>query len=300
MLMLALAGCGQSRPATSDGALRAVATVFPLAWIAERVAPDAELTFLGQRGREPHGLELSPADREAVETSDVVLYMGDISFQPQVEKAVRTSRGKVVSVAAVVGDKALQAGDAHARGQVSGAVDPHVWFDAGLMATVTERIGEAFAAADPGRQATYQANAAGMARQLTALDAEIARILSDCRFDEAITSHEAYAYLLRPHGLTQRGISGVDPEAGASPARLAQLTEEIRAKGITAVLAEPVEGRADAEVLAREAGVELLEVSPLEIVTEREYQIGYVALLRHQAQIFATALQCAGRQRGRG
>jgi zinc transport system substrate-binding protein len=277
-----------------------VATVFPLAWIAEQVAPEAELTFLGQQGQEPHGLELSPADREAVGTADVVLYMGDISFQPQVEEAVRTSRGKVVSVAAVIGDKALQSANAHAHGEASRAVDPHIWFDAGLMATVTEQIGDTFAAVDPDRQATYRTNAAGIARQLKALDAEIARILSDCRFDEAITSHEAYAYLLQPHGLAQQGISGVDPEAGASPARLAQLTEEIRAKGITAVLAEPLEGRADAEVLAREAGVELLEVNPLEVVTEDEHQRGYVALLRQQAQIFATALQCAGGQQGRG
>jgi zinc transport system substrate-binding protein len=300
VIALALASCGQPQSATSRR-LHVVATVFPLAWIAQQVAPDLELEFLGGQNQERHGLELSPADREALQAADVVLYMGDIGFQPQIEEAVRSSRGRVVSVIATIGDRALPIRAAHAHGSdPGGALDPHVWFDAGLMAMVTERIGEVFAATDPGRATTYQANAADIARQLDALDAEIARMLEACRFDEAIVSHEAYAYLLRPHGLTQQGISGAEPEAGASPARLAELTVQIKAHGISAILAEPVEGRADAEALAREAGVDVLAINPLEAVTDREHKTGYVTLLRQQAETFATALQCAGRGSGVG
>jgi len=90
------------------------------------------------------------------------------------------------------------------------------------------------------------------------------------------------------------GFSVVTPGAGSSPADLAALTQEIRDEGIPAVLAEPFEGRSDAEALAREAGLDVLEINPLEVVTPEEHEIGYPDLLRQQASTFATALRCAG------
>ncbi len=283
---LVCAACGGAPAQQQDGVL-AVSTVFPLAWIAQQVAPDAQHVFLGQGGQEPHDLELSPGDRQAVETADVLLYLGDIGFQPQVEQAAaEAASGEVVAVSEAVGEGAL-----HAR---EDTVDPHVWFDAGLMARVAARTGEAFAAADPGGAAAYEANATALAADLELLDRELAAVLSGCRFSEAIVSHEAYGYLLEPHGLAQRGIAGTNPEAGASPAQLAELTEHIRTTGVTAVIAEPVEGRTDAEALAQEAGVRLLEINPLEIVSDQEFEVGYIELLRQQASTFAQALECTG------
>ncbi|MGH8933081.1 MAG: metal ABC transporter substrate-binding protein [Egibacteraceae bacterium] len=296
VLTLTVTACGNPEAPGGEGTetVRAVASVFALAWIASQVAPDAGLTVLGQQGQEPHDLELSPGDREALQTADVVLYMGDIDFQPQVEAAVTS--GEVVDVTSIVGDAALQVGAAHAHEGEEGeaTVDPHIWFDPGLMAGVAERVGDAFAAADPANAQVYRDNATQVTQQLEALDEEIARMLSRCELDEAIVSHEAYAYLLQPHGLTQHGLSGVNPEAGGSPADLAELTVQIRAEGIPAVLAEPFEGRSDAEALAREAGVQLLEIDPLEVATPQQVEVGYPDLLRQQASTFATALRCAG------
>ena len=316
-LAVALAGCasdgaapaGGGDPsatglAESDAPLTAAASVFPLAWMTERVAPGVELTFLGGGGAEVHDVELSPGDRQALETADLVVYLGGIDFQPQIEQAAAASTGEVVSVAETVGEGALRSGAAHTDEEDTHAdddghadvdgLDPHVWFDPSLMAEVATSIGTAFASADPANAVAYDANAAGLAEELTALDGEIDSLLADCEFSEAIVSHEAYAYLLEPRDLEQHGIAGQDPDAGVSPAELAALTEEIQAEGIPAVLAEPIEGRGDAEALAGEAGVDLLEIDPLESVTHEQYEAGYPAMLREQAEAFATALGCGG------
>ena len=315
-LAVALAGCasdgaapaGGDDPsptglAESDAPLTAAASVFPLAWMTERVAPGVELTFLGG-GAEVHDVELSPGDRQALETADLVVYLGGIDFQPQIEQAAAAGTGEVVSVAETVGEGALRSGAAHTDEEDTHAdddghadvdgLDPHVWFDPSLMAEVATSIGTAFASADPANAVAYDANAAGLAEELTALDGEIDSLLADCEFSEAIVSHEAYAYLLEPRDLEQHGIAGQDPDAGVSPAELAALTEEIQAEGIPAVLAEPIEGRGDAEALAGEAGVDLLEIDPLESVTHEQYEAGYPAMLREQAEAFATALGCGG------
>jgi zinc transport system substrate-binding protein len=299
--------------------LTVVTTVFALASIARDVAPGAEVVVLTASGQDPHDLELSPADRGLLESADAVLYLGDIGFQPQVESAVGDATGAVVSVAEVLGDDALRSLDhAHndddhsddhghdddhsdddhghdddGHSHDDDGVDPHVWFDASAMAQVAEAVGAALAQRLPDQADALQERAATLRSDLEALDAEIDDLLDDCARDVAIVSHEAYAYLLEPRDLEQEGISGAGGHGSASPQRLAELTQRIRDEGIPAVLAEPVEGRADAEALAAEAGVDLIEIDPLEIGTDALLETGYPQALREQAQAFATALECA-------
>jgi zinc transport system substrate-binding protein len=317
---LLTAACGgtadeQAGAAATAPSLTAAAAVYPLAWLAQGIAPDAEVEFLGAGSAEAHDLELTPGQRGAVESADVLLYMGEIGYQPQIEQAAGSAQGEVVDVSEVVGqDRLLTATDAHedeahaegdgeehAEGESEGeehaegegAVDPHVWFDPALMAEVAERAGAAFAAADPDNADTYTANAERVSADLTALASDIDAALSDCRFDEAIVSHAAYGYLLEPRGYGQHAVVGVTSgEAGASGAELAEIVAEVQREGFTHVLAEPVEGRADAEAVAREAGVEMLEVQPLDVVAEDSADQGYPELLRKQVDAFATALGC--------
>jgi zinc transport system substrate-binding protein len=294
-----------------------VTTVFPPTSMAQDIAPGADVRLLTSSGQDPHDLELSPADRALIETADVVIYMGDIDFQPQVEAAVGDAAGEVVSVAEVAGAGNLRDFEGHTHDEDDGgeddghghadeadhgdddghdeegaAVDPHIWFDAAIMAEVAEEIGEALAALDPDHAEGYREAAGAVHDDLVALDAELDELLDGCARDTAIVSHAAYAYLLAPRGLEQEGISGAGGHGDASPQRLAALSDRIREEGIPAVLAEPLEGRADAEALARESGVDLLEIDPLEVGTDDLLAQGYPDALRAQAQAFAEALEC--------
>jgi zinc transport system substrate-binding protein len=345
---LVLAGCGtqamlsEESGGTQVGAagadLEVVAAVYPLAWIAEQVAPGAQVDLL-QGAQEAHDLDLSPPQRAAIETADVVLYAGDIDYQPQVEQAVGSAGGQVVSAAEVAGDDALLAAsgeahsheeepheeephgegaegehadgeephgdgangdhaeeeahgdDPHAEGSV--AVDPHLWFDPAIMTEVALATGRAFSAADPDNARTYERNAADVAAELRTLAGDLEATLGgECRFDEVIVSHAAYGYLLTPFGKDQHAVTDVGAESDASAAELAEIVRAIRAEGFTHVLAEPSEGRDGAEAVVREAGVELLEIVPLESVTEEQAATGLPDLVRAQAASFATALGC--------
>lgn len=286
-------GCGSGDGSGDDGRVSAVAAVYPLAWLAERVAPEAKVSLLTAGGAEAHDLDLTPGQRSAIEGSDVVLYVGDIGYQPQVEQAVSSASGQAVSLSDVAGDRVLRAAEDAQAGEERGEVDAHMWFDTEVMADLADRIGAAFAAADPSGKAAYLRNAAEAREELTALGGDLKELLAGpCRFKEVVVSHQAYGYLLRPFGHTQQGVTGINPEAGASSAKLSELVEKIKTEGIGHVLAEPVEGRKDAEVVAKEAAVELLEISPLDAVDETEARTAFPELLRQQARRFATALGC--------
>ncbi|MGM0819287.1 MAG: metal ABC transporter substrate-binding protein, partial [Actinomycetota bacterium] len=312
-----------SAEATAVGeGVSAVAPVFPLSWVAEQVAPAADVHLLTDQGEDPHDIELSPRGRERLETSDILLYMGDIDFQPQVETAAEAAQGETVSFADVVGEGTLrQWGDdedddhAHDDGDDDHAhddeeeddhahdddgdgstYDPHAWFDPAAMAVVTEEIGEAFAATDPEDAEDYRANAATLAEEFLALDERMAETLGgSCEHDYVVVSHEAYAYLLEPFGYDQQGVSGAGGHGPASPQRIAELVDMIEEDGIEYVLTEPLEGREDAEAVAREAGdVELLEVYSFGVVDDAQLfeEEGFMSLLREQIDVTATALGC--------
>lgn len=327
VLSLLLVGCSAD-PAPDSGVtggetdesatVHAVAAVYPLAWMAEQVAPEAEVELLNQGSQEAHDIQITPQQRSAIETADVVLYLGEIDYQPQVEDAVAAAGGEVVSAAEAAGEEALlpASADPHAHEEEAGTedehgheeesatedeqgggeagVDPHMWFDPAIMADVADEVAEAFAAADPDSAETYRDNAAQVREDLTTLDEDLEATLGgQCRLDEAIVSHAAYGYLLQPHGKSQHALTNVGAEGDASAAELGEIVGEIRAEGITHVLAEPVEGRDAAETVAREAGVELLEIVPLDAVTDDQAATGLPDLVREQADAFATALDCA-------
>lgn len=332
-LMTVLAACGSAagpsaRLETPEGApptgaahpgagMQVVAAVYPLAWLAEQVAPGADVTLLNAGGAEAHDLEITPAQRAAIETADVVLFMGDIDYQPQVEQALASAEGEVVDVTEVAGERRLldasgdrhghdgeeaaDGGDDHAdegdgddHADAGGVTDPHVWFDMSVMADAATRTGEAFSARDPATASVYVANAKDVVEQLNDLGSELDGLFGgDCEFDEVIVSHVAYAYLTEPRGKELHGITGIDPEAGASGGALAELVADIREEGFRYVVAEPVEGRADAEALAREAGVELLDIYPLDVVAADQAATGFPDLVREQARTLATAYGCA-------
>ena len=300
--------------------LTVASPVYPLQWVAQQVAPAADVTLLTDQGEDPHDIELSPRDRELLEVADVVVYMGELDYQSQVETAVDAASGHVVSFADAVGTDTLRTWDDHSHdddddhshddddhshddedaadddhAHDDAAYDPHAWFDAAGMAVMTRAIGEAFADADPEAAETYTDNADALAAEFVELDSEISEMLGgSCTYDYVVVSHEAYAYLLEPFGHQQEGVSGAGGHGPASPQRIAELADRIADDDIEYVLTEPIEGREDAEGVAQEAGVELQEIYSLEVIDEQDHfeTHGFLELLRQQAETTATALGC--------
>lgn len=286
---LLAAGCAG---ASSADTTTVVATVYPLAWIAQQVAPDVDVVSLAGAGQDPHDQELTPRQRGALEHADLVVHIGDVGFQPQVESAV-AGREAVVSVTDVVGRDALRSPDEHGEEDSDhGVVDPHVWFDPTLLGEVAVAVGAALAEADPAGADGYRSRAADTQATLERTAGEMAQLLRSCRHDTVVVGHEAFAYLVEPHDIAQHGISGAGGHSEASPADVAALVREIRDRGLPAVLTEPVEGRRDAEVVAREAGVDLVEIYSLDIVDGAQSERGLPALLVEQAEAVATAAAC--------
>ena len=260
---VALAGCAGSD--AEDGPT-VVAAFYPLAWAAEGIAGDRyRVVDLTPPGAEPHDVELSPRDVEAIRDADLVVYAGG-GFQPAVEDAVADRDGASLDV-------------------VYGARDPHVWLDPVRFAATARALGDALDRPAAGRR---------LARAIDALDGEYAKGLRSCERRTLVSSHAAFGHLAARYGLRARSLAGTSPEAEPGPRELERLVDDVRRAGVTTVFTEPLVSDRLAETVAREAGVEVATLDPIEGLSEERIEAGedYLTVMRENLDALRTALGC--------
>jgi zinc transport system substrate-binding protein len=287
VLMAALPACGGDAASTDRNgeSVAVVASFYPLAFVAERVGGDrVTVTNLTPPGVEPHDLELTPDDLEAIAAADVVIDVGG-GFQPSVEEAV-AAEASGITIDALAGAPALPGQD--------GGGDPHMWLDPARVATLADRVGEALTEADPAGATVFGDRAAALRADLEALDREFRDGLASCRSRVLITNHAAFGYLAAAYDLDQRAISGLSPEAEPDPGRIAELAAEAERDGVTTVFTEELVSAEVAETLATEAGLTTAVLSPLEGLSEERAAAGedYLSVMRANLEVMRDGLGC--------
>jgi zinc transport system substrate-binding protein len=275
-----------------DARLRVVAGFYPLAEAASRVGGSlVSVENLTPPGVEPHDLELTPQEIADIQQADVVLYLGQ-GFAPAVEQAVADAKGIAVDLLDGI---PLRPG-APAEGEEVPVTDPHAWLDPVLYRRLVDRVEAALAEARPEDASTFEANAAAFDADLTRLDDEYRRKLTDCTRSVIVTSHAAFGYLAARYGLIQEPIAGLSPEAEPSAQRLAQLAGLVRRDGVTTIFTEELVSPKVAETLANEVGVSTAVLNPLEGLTTMEIAAGkdYVSVMTNNLATLARALGCPG------
>jgi zinc transport system substrate-binding protein len=253
---LGLTGCRSTSSTAAlpdDGRPNVVAAFYPLAYAAKQVGGDAvQVTSLTPPGLEPHDLELSAAQVAQIAAADVVLYVK--GFQPAVDEAI----------AQQAADRAIDV----SAGLDLIPGDPHVWLDPANMAAIGSTIATTLADVDPQDASTIAEQGTAFAAAMTALDDQYATGLATCASHDLVVSHEAFAYLARAYGLTQVGISGLSPEAEPSPARMKEVADLVRSKGVSTVYYETLVDPKVAQTVADETGAATAVLDPLEGLTQ--------------------------------
>jgi zinc transport system substrate-binding protein len=289
LLLTACTANGSSDGSSTPGTLSVVAAFYPVQEAAERAGGDlVEVTNLTPPGVEPHDLELTPHAIEAIQTADVVLYLGD-GFQPAVQEALADAEGLTVDLLAGLKVAPPPPGEADELD-----ADPHVWLDPPLYAQMVDAVENAFASAAPDDADTFRRNADGFNKQIEALNADYTSGLRDCRSTTIVTNHAAFGYLAQQYGLTQEAISGLAPDAEPSARRLAELNDLVRREGVTTIFTEELVSPRVAETLADEAGVQTKVLFTLEGLTPDEIAAGddYDSVMRENLATLEAALDC--------
>jgi zinc transport system substrate-binding protein len=305
ILSLAVAGasCGSSSPTEGDAnTLTVVASFYPIAEAARRAGGNAvDVVELTPPGVEPHDIELTPDDIEAIATADVVLYAGG-GFQPAVEDAIGEAQGLAVDVTSGISTLPPRPEEEHAEEDhaeegeehVELAADPHVWLDPTRYAAMASAIAHALDEADGESSTAFEDALDRFEAELGALDNEYSEGLADCDSRLLVVNHAAFGYLADAYDLEQEAISGLSPEAEPDPQRLAELRDLVISEGVTTIFVESLVSQAVGETLAEEAGVTTAVLNPLEGLTQEQLDAGedYLSVMRTNLDVLRDGLGC--------
>ena len=310
---LALSACSSSASSPSSSAsssqasaspMKVMASFYPLQYLTQKIGGDlVDVESLTPPGAEPHDLELSNQKVQQLSQAGAVVYLK--GFQSAVDKAVELNAPKTVidvsgSVDLVdaekheseldVADDGEETEEAHEHEHDHGSTDPHFWLDPTRMASAATQIGDALAQADPANAETYKKNAATTKSQMEALSKKLVDGTAKCQHKEFVTSHEAFGYLADRTGLTQLGLSGLDPDSTPSPARLKQISDAVKAKGITTIFTEELLSPKVAETLAKDLGITTAVLDPIE--SQADDSKDYEAVMNENLEALQKALSC--------
>jgi zinc transport system substrate-binding protein len=304
-----LAGCSSQLPGSaaegSDG-VTVLASFYPLQYVAQQIGGDlVTVDNLTPPAAEPHDLELSPAQVREVGTADLVVYLS--GFQNAVDEAVEARAPEHVvdaADAAELVEHAEAAEEEHAgeteeeheehAEEEHGAADPHFWLDPSRLAAVGQAVADELTAADPEHADEYAAGALRLGQRLDELDQEFADGLAACQGASLVTSHAAFGYLADRYALEQVGISGLDPEAEPSPARLREIGDLVEERGIKTLYSETLVSPKVTETLASDLGVNTAVLDPLEGLSEADTAAGedYVSVMQANLAQLEEGLVC--------
>ena len=300
---LALSACSSTASSgdssSKDGSLTVMASFYPLKYLAEKIGGEhVSVTSLTPDGAEPHDLELSPKMVDSLSSADAVIYLA--GFQSAVDEAIEQQAPKTVidvsSAAELVeagsdanhpAEEEEEATDEAQSGETEAhdhdheghdhadhdhhhdmSADPHFWLDPIRMAKAATLVGDKLAEADSAHADTYKANAKALAEELTTLGDTLVTKTSKCQVKTFVTAHTAFGYLADRTGLTQVGISGLDPESSPSPARLAEIGQIAKEQGVTTIFTEALIDPKVAQTLADDLGITTAVLDPIESQTD--------------------------------
>lgn len=312
----------------SSSPLNVMASFYPLKYLTEEIGGDLiKVTSLTPDGAEPHDLELSPATIDQLGKADAVVYLK--GFQSAVDEAVEHNAPEtVIDVAKAVqlvdiaedgnhpaeeeeeGDatesdshdheadhddadhmaSSETAEEAEHHHHHDMATDPHFWLDPERMGQAATAIGQSLAKADPENAQTYTSNAATVTKNMKDLSTELVDATATCKHQTFVTAHTAFGYLADRTGLTQVGISGLDPESSPSPARLEEISKLVKSEGITTIFTEALIDPKVEQTLADDLGIQTAVLDPIE--SQVDSSKDYAAVMRDNITALQTALSC--------
>ena len=283
LAMIALtAGCAATDDPNAAGKTEVLAAFYPLAFVAERVGgPDVAVTNLTTPGVEPHDLELTPRQVGAISQADLVVYLK--GFQPAVDEAVAQEANYPLEVSTALPLEATP-GSGTAR-------DPHFWLDPTRLAAIVDPVADRLAEADPEHAAAYRQRAGTLTEEFADLDAKYRAGLASCAQTEFVTAHAAFGYLAERYGLRQVPIAGVSPEQEPAPARLQEIQQLVRARGITTVFFESLLNPDLARTIARDTGATTAVLDPIEGIKDTTAN-DYLSVMRANLTALRKALSC--------
>lgn len=274
-----------------------------LADIVHNIAGERlEVETLMPSGLDPHSFEPTPKDVAKISDSDI-LFINGAGLEEWLEDIIENLPEDQLIITASAGlESRIEVEEGHEEGEVVEEVDehdheydPHFWLNPLLVVKYVENIRDGLIRIDPEGSALYTANAETYIQQLIELDQYIEEKITQIPVDRRliVTNHESFGYFADRYGFTIVGTILKSVSSGASPSALqmAELVDQMRSSGASAIFMETGSNPELAEQLSNETGIKVVyDLYTHSISEEGGNAPNYIELMKYNVEQIINAL----------
>lgn len=284
-LSLIAVGCTSTKDSSNNGSGKMVvyASFYPLSFLADEIGGDnIELRTVVPNGVESHDYEPSIRQLRDIENAQLFIYNG-ANFESWADKVV----GNIIDE-----DRTINASEFVDLIMVDNNPDPHIWLSPENMIKIGEAIKNKLILLDETHKEDYENNFNNLASRLRELDNKFSEELSQKKRESIIVSHEAFTYMAERYGFKQIPVTGISPEQEPSPKTIAELIEIARRENHKYIFLETLASPKTVQVIAKETGLQILTLNPVEGLTEDEIKNGkdYISIMEENLENLKKAL----------
>lgn len=243
--------------------VNAVVSILPQKTFVQAIGGDkVHIALMVQPGNEPHSYEPKPSQMRDIAKADVYFSIG-VEFEKAWLPRFANQNGemKIVNLAQGI-QKIAMVAEHHHDGEKENALDPHIWTSPQNVKIIAENIYHYLTKNDAKNRIYYKQNYEKFLRHIDETNATIHTILAKIPAGtQFMIFHPAWGYFARDYRLKQLAIEagGKNPK----PKEMIDLINEAKAKKVKAIFTAPEFSDKAAKQIAKEVGVPVVKISPL-------------------------------------
>ena len=218
-------------------------------------------------GSSPHSHVMRPSEARALQSADIVFWVGP-ELTPWLSEpiSVLSKQALVQEMLEVDGTVTLHfredlTEDDH-DGHDHEGIDPHAWLDPQNGVVWLGAIADVLANADPENAVLYRKNAEIATDEIKALSETIAAALAAAGTVGFIVNHDAYQYFETRYGLQSSGSVTDGDAAPPGPAKVAELAATLEENNVRCAVEETPVGRSIIKAITASTDIEIIYVDP--------------------------------------
>jgi len=262
-------------PSVSRGEkLLVITSIFPITDMVQQIGGEhVDVVLVLPAGASPHTFEPKPSLVKKLSSARLFFMIG-AGLEFWADKFVGLSNRRIKTVVLSKGIPLIQTaghpgGPKHPHGGDAisdpepGVGNPHIWLDPEIAKSMVKKIAAALCEVDQQHCKYYMMREQRYLDELDRLDQMIKATVENFEIKKYVSFHASWDYFARRYGLEPVGVIEATPGRNPTLIQIKNIVTLIKKYRIRAVFAEPQLNPKAAEVIAREADVNVLFLDPV-------------------------------------
>jgi zinc transport system substrate-binding protein len=248
-------------------------SILPQHTFVQKIAQDkVDIHLMVKPGSSPHSYEPKPSQMVALSNADLYFSIG-VEFENVWIDRFKAQNPTLPFVDISEGIQKIAIGthhhhdahdhaDHHHHAHEEQSLDPHTWTAPKNVKIMAHNIYNTLAKLDPENKSFYKTNLDLFIAEIEATDAQIRSLLQDLPDQSTfLVFHPSWGYFAAEYNLEQVAVE-VDGKS-PKPKDIMRIIKEAKEENARVIFAQPEFSDKSAQIIAKESGIKVLKISPL-------------------------------------